>query len=102
MTPAGLLALGSVVCVVAALDHAAGAPSINTGVMDRMSMRRRTTLEMILPAASMPPGGVGEPEATVKPRSHERARAVIPMGFAILLLVLATTSQGAFATSRWA
>src|SRR5579862_791919 len=35
-------------------------------------------------------------------KSHARPQAVIAIAFAIVLLVLATTQQGAFATSRWA
>src|SRR5689334_3176449 len=49
-------------------------------------------------ATETPPRASADSPATPAGDSH----GIAPIGFTVLLLVLATTSQGAFAISRWA
>jgi O-Antigen ligase len=71
-----------------------------------MPTKRRTTLAPIIPArdeAATENPQVSEVHHAENPhRPHGLPQATIAVAFAVLLLVLATTSQGAFAISRWA
>jgi O-Antigen ligase len=63
-----------------------------------MSSMRRITGEAIIPAApSANPGAPG-----VERGSRSGSQGTVAVAFVVLLLILATTSQGAFAVSRWA
>jgi hypothetical protein len=67
-----------------------------------MPTKRRTTLVPMIAAKSAPASGRHlEPDGQA-PRPHGLPQATIVVAFAVLLLVLATVSQGAFAISRWA
>ena len=68
-----------------------------------MSTMRRTTRAPILPP-TVPPandGRVDGPRERTAPPGRS-SHASVAVAFVVLLLVLATTSQGAFAVSRWA
>ena len=73
-----------------------------------MPTKRRTTLVPMIPAEDGPAtenrqSSEDHPPAPDHPhRQHGIPQATIAVAFAVLLLVLATTSQGAFAISRWA
>jgi len=71
-----------------------------------MPTKRRTTLAPMIPANEAPatqnPQVSEEHRAEQHHRPHGIPQATIAVAFAVLLLVLATTSQGAFAISRWA
>src|ERR1700722_19623926 len=69
-----------------------------------MSTMRRATRSLMLE----PDGRVANVEGETRsdgpspPSPHGLPQATIAIAFVVLLLVLATTSQGAFAVSRWA
>jgi hypothetical protein len=71
-----------------------------------MPTKRRPTLAPMIPAKEGPATGDRQPfdEQPQMPGEHQHRipQATIAVAFAVLLLVLATTSQGAFAISRWA
>ncbi len=66
------------------------------------TMRRATQVPILPPTApaekeNSRPGSIGPPSG-----SEGNAQATVAAAFVLLLLILATTSQGAFAVSRWA
>ena len=71
-----------------------------------MPTKRRPTLVSMIPAKEGPATGdrqqFDEQRQLPGEHQHRIPQATIAVAFAVLLLVLATTSQGAFAISRWA
>ena len=111
MAPAGLFAFGSVACtaggpaataVVAKAASASHATRAGMTVEDMPQMRPTTPGAMV--ADSLPAARPGDPAVSGGSRRHRHSipQATLAVTFAVLLLVLATTQQGAFAISRWA
>src|SRR5689334_15054716 len=70
-----------------------------------MPTERRTTLRPMIAADSGNQSGSPSPPRSGDAHPHLPRgipQEIVAVGFAVLLLVLATTSQGAFAISRWA
>jgi hypothetical protein len=69
-----------------------------------MDETRRTTQEGIVaaPVQAAKAGASRTLLRPIRPERHGVWQSAIPVAFVVLLLMLATTSQGAFAVSRWA
>src|SRR5579864_4553638 len=69
-------------------------------IEDMPQMRRATRSSMVTERTPVASPSVTGPADS--PHRHAVSGATMAVAFAVLLLVLATTSQGAFAISRWA
>lgn len=106
MTPAGLSAFGSVTCVWELRAQAeADAAKQHSAETKASTERRRIESTRIIAADTGQAAGLTNGEASRAPVAlppEPESHGIAPIGFTVLLLVLATTSQGAFAISRWA
>lgn len=104
MTPAGLLAFGSVGCVdgVRAAADAVQSSDRLTLRTEPMSTMRRTTQAPIIDLSDPVENPDPRPDSPAPEGSPAGSRATLAVAFVLVLLLLATTSQGAFAVSRWA